>query len=294
MLRQWIPIAAAGLACLLLSPGSRAQVNDPGSGIQYKRGQDVAPAFEGWQRNTDGTYTFWFGYLNRNFEEQVDVPVGAENRFEPGDPDRGQPTHFYPRRHFFAFKMIVPKDWPVDQKLVWTLTSHGKTTRAKGWLEPTWEVNNGVISENISSRTVDWSNEPPSITGSGPQTVALPNTLRLSASATDDGLPKPRESRRSNANSAPKDTFNPIPIDLPEGMLRGPGLGIQWILYRGPGPVVFDPPRSEKVIGKSVSTSTVVNFSVPGNYWLRAIASDGALEAFHDVHVTVNPAPSDK
>jgi hypothetical protein len=77
-------------------------------------------------------------------------------------------------------------------------------------------------------------------------------------------------------------------------MLRGPGLGIQWILYRGPGPVVFDPPRSEKVIGKSVSTSTVVNFSVPGNYWLRAIASDGALEAFHDVNVTVNPAPSGK
>src|SRR5579871_1886756 len=289
MTRLFISFAAAGLALLLCTP-TPAQVNDPSSGIQFKRGQDVAPVFEGWQRNTDGTYTFWFGYMNRNWEEQVDVPIGAENSFEPGNPDRGQPTHFYARRHFFAFKVIVPKDWPTDQKLVWTLTSHGKTTKAKGWLEPTWEVNSGVISENLSGRTVDWSNEPPTITGSGPQTVTLPNTLTLTASATDDGLPKPRQSRRSTANNPAKEAFNPIPNPIPEELLRGPGLNIRWIVFRGPGPVVFDPPSSEKVMGKPISSTTVVSFSVQGKYWLRAIASDGALETFHDVNVTVNPA----
>jgi len=290
MMQQWVLLAAAGVACVLLSPRSPAQVNDPTSGIQYKRGQDVAPAFEGWQSNTDGTYSFWFGYMNRNWEEQVDVAIGPENQFEPGDPDRGQPTHFYTRRHFFAFKVIVPKHWPADQKLVWTLTSHGKTTKAKGWLEPTWELNSGVMSENLSGRTVDWSNEPPTITGIGPQTVTLPNTVTLTASATDDGLPKPRQSRRSSTNSAPKDTFDPIPNPIPPELLRGPGLNIQWILYRGPGPVTFDPPSSAKVMDKAVSTSTVVTFSVPGKYRIRAIASDGALETFHDVEVTVNPA----
>jgi hypothetical protein len=37
--------------------------------IRYLRGQDVAPAFEGWGQNPDGTYSMLFGYLNRNYEE---------------------------------------------------------------------------------------------------------------------------------------------------------------------------------------------------------------------------------
>ena len=39
---------------------------------------------------------------------------------------------------------------------------------------------------------------------------------------------------------------------------------------------------------KPVSSTTKVSFRVPGTYVLRAIASDGALEAVHDVTVTVN------
>ena len=26
-----------------------------------------------------------FGYMNRNYEELLDVPVGAQNKFEPGE-----------------------------------------------------------------------------------------------------------------------------------------------------------------------------------------------------------------
>jgi hypothetical protein len=52
--------------------------------VQYAIGQDVAPAFEGWQQNPDGTYSFVFGYLNRNYEEQVDVPIGPNNNVDPG------------------------------------------------------------------------------------------------------------------------------------------------------------------------------------------------------------------
>src|SRR5215469_7721325 len=57
---------------------------------RYATGQDVVPAFEGWERNPDGSFNMVFGYMNRNYEEQVDVPIGRENMIEPGGPDQGQ------------------------------------------------------------------------------------------------------------------------------------------------------------------------------------------------------------
>ena len=41
------------------------------------------------ERNADGSFNMLFGYFNRNREEVVDAPVGADNKFEPGDADRG-------------------------------------------------------------------------------------------------------------------------------------------------------------------------------------------------------------
>ena len=276
---------AAGFLLVIVPSQAHAQVSDPNSGIQYSRGQDVIPAFEGWQRNTDGTFTFIFGYFNRNYEEEVDVPVSPQNKFEPGNIDRGQPTHFYTRRNYFAYKVVVPKDWPADQKLVWTLTSHGKTSKAKGWLQPEWELNNGVISENIGSSTVDWSNEAPSITGTGPQTVQLPNAATLTVTATDDGLPKAKKKKASAAPAV--EVFNAVPNAIPAALMRGTGLNVKWILHRGPAQVTFDQPSVPPVFGRPVVSSAIVHFSVPGNYVLRAVASDGALETFYDVSVAV-------
>ena len=67
-------------------------------GSRYARGQDVSPTFDGWERNPDGTFSMWFGYYNRNTEEEVDVPIGPENNFDLGNGDQGQPTHFYTGR----------------------------------------------------------------------------------------------------------------------------------------------------------------------------------------------------
>src|SRR5437867_12178136 len=99
----------------------------------YARGQDVSPTFDGWQQNPDGTYTFSFGYFNRNTEEELDVPIGPENNFDP-PADRGQPTHFYPSRKWWVFKVVLPGDWHKDRRLVWTLTTNGRSCQAKGWL----------------------------------------------------------------------------------------------------------------------------------------------------------------
>ena len=67
-----------------------------GAQVQLLRGQTVAPVFEGWDQNPDGSYTLIFGYFNRNWEEEVDVPVGPNNTLDPGGPDQGQPTHSSP------------------------------------------------------------------------------------------------------------------------------------------------------------------------------------------------------
>ena len=268
---------------LIFAPATSASAQ-----IRYVTGQDVAPAFEGWERNPDGTFSMVFGYLNRNWEEEVDIPIGPNNTVDPGG-DRGQPTHFYTRRQRFVFKVVVPKDWDKNKKVVWTLTSHGRTDVAKGWLQPEWEMNLGVFSENSGGGVLEEGNQPPSITGPPAQTVTLPNTLTLTVSATDDGLPKPRprRPRPDAATAAPAPNLNP---DTPPR--RPEGLRIKWIQYRGPGKVTFDPDNAPAVYGKPVALTTTVSFSAPGTYLLRAIGSDGQLEARHEVTVTVNPGAS--
>ena len=49
----------------------------------------MTPAYEGWYRNADGTFSLSFGYLNRNAEEVVDVPIGPNNFITPGDAESG-------------------------------------------------------------------------------------------------------------------------------------------------------------------------------------------------------------
>ena len=77
----------------------------------YSRGQSISPAYEGWWQNPDGSYTLFFGYMNSNWAEELDVRIGPDNNIEPGGPDRGQPTHFYPRRNMFLFTVQVPEDF---------------------------------------------------------------------------------------------------------------------------------------------------------------------------------------
>jgi len=255
-----------------------AQIQYPG-GTQYLKGQDVSPTFDGWEGNADGTYSFYFGYLNRNSQEELDVPIGPENKFDLGDGDQGQPTHFYPGRRWFVFKVVVPKDWPKDKRLVWTLTNRGRTNLSKGWLQPEWEIDQLLISKNaISDPFLRTSNSNPSpdnrapvITGVATQTITLPAAAALKVTATDDGLPKPGPGDRGG---------------------RVQGVQVRWIFFRGPGKVQFDPDLSPAVYGKPLTSETKVNFSAPGKYRIRAIATDGAMFSTYDVDVTVNPGAS--
>src|SRR5574341_2082183 len=124
-------VLAVGLVLGLGVPATNAQTKLPTQIPQTKfdTGQDVVPVFEGWLRNSDGTFTMVFGYFNRNFKEELVIPPGPDNTVEPGGPDRGQPTYFLPRRQSWVFRARVPADWG-DRVLTWTLTAHGRTEKA--------------------------------------------------------------------------------------------------------------------------------------------------------------------
>ena len=79
--------------------------------FRYNIGQDIQPIFEGWSHAADGSINMHFGYLNRNYVETPTIPVGPNNIIEPGGPDRGQPTFFYPRTNRNLFTVNVPEGW---------------------------------------------------------------------------------------------------------------------------------------------------------------------------------------
>ena len=113
----------------------------------FSTGQNIAPAYEGWEKNADGSFNLVFGYFNRNWEEQIEAPIGPANTIDPGGPDRGQPTHFQPRRNRFVFRIRVPADFGTKE-LVWTLTTNGKTETAYATLKPDYFIDDDVIMAN--------------------------------------------------------------------------------------------------------------------------------------------------
>src|SRR3954467_5130169 len=60
---------------------------------QRERGASISPAFEGWYPNADGSFSLLLGYYNRNAKETLDIPVGPNNRVEPGGSYQGALIH---------------------------------------------------------------------------------------------------------------------------------------------------------------------------------------------------------
>lgn len=215
--------------------------------LRHWSGQAVAPVYEGFDVNPDGSFNMWFGYMNRNYEEALDIPVGPDNRFEPGG-DRGQPTHFEIRRHKDVFKVVVPKDFG-DQKLVWFLAAHGKTEQVAGSLKPVWMIDRNRTTRGGNSERIN-SNTPPVVRlEPAQQTLEGPGPLTLTVAATDDGLP--------------------VRGGKPVGMTAS------WVTYRGPANVTFAPAQSKIVDGRAAATAT---FSAPGEYLLQVVVDDGSGE----------------
>ena len=127
-------IAAVLLTCGMLA-SAQSLPNEP----RRLSGASVTPAFEGWFRNPDGSFSLLVGYYNRNQAQEVDVPIGADNRIEPGGPDLGQPTHFRIGRQWGMFVLKVPANFG-QQRLTWTLVANGQSTSIPFYLHPDYEI----------------------------------------------------------------------------------------------------------------------------------------------------------
>jgi len=309
--RLWAAVAVFGLGLAMTHDGVGAQTPT------YIKGQSISPAFEGWESNPDGSFNMLFGYMNRNWEEEIDVPIGPNNNISPGVPDQGQPTHFYPRRNRFVFKVRVPKDWG-QKELVWTLTANGKTERAYATLRADSFVDDlvqaseqGALGAGVSSPEMR-KNTPPTLkVDSAPtRTVKVGEAVNLSAYVLDDGQPRPRfgpGSRSERFFDRPVAGVHPSqrpPVALTVGSQAG--LRMSWFVYRGPNTATFTPEQAKvwedtrvganspwaprwvaPAIPPDGRIDTTVTFSEPGTYVLRCLASDGAIGTTHDITFTV-------
>jgi len=280
----------------------------------FRSGQHVEPAYEGWRENDNGTISFIFGYMNENWEQELNAGVGDENFFSPGLRDRGQPTHFLPRRNRFTFEVVVPADWG-DRELVWTLTTNGITKRAYGTTATDYTIDNMVIASETGSLGAGTSspesraNIAPMATvqGDTTRTARVGEPLKFVTHVADDGLPKPR--RTSFINPEDKTTLNRM-LRRPRRSTVGKvnGLFLSWNIYRGEGKASFDPPQVKPWEDTRTSANSPwgwmwtppaipedglyeveVTFDEPGTYTLWGRVDDGGL--YHDQFITVNVEP---
>ena len=166
----------------------------------YSSGQTLHPAYEGWTPNADGSFTMVFGYMNANWQQEFDIPIGPQNAIEPGGPDQGQPTHFYPRRNPFLFSVRVPADFGTKE-LIWTLTANGKTEKAYASLKSDYQIDPQVISTEVggdfgSLRDELRTNKPPDLSVvETKRSVKIGEPITLTAVAKDpDNIPARRGS----------------------------------------------------------------------------------------------------
>ena len=297
-------LAGASASGVLVNAGQQGQGQTPSplplSNPIRERGSSVTGAYEGWYRNKDGSVTVLVGYFNRNTKQELDIPVGPNNRIEPGGPDLGQPTHFLPGRQWGVFTFKAPADF-ASKKLTWTIVANGQTNTITMHMKPEWVVE---PFEDVASK-----NTPPSIrfqqdgpafagppSGIAATFTATPSTpLELTAFITD-------EPAKLNVATSQLTTAADAALIAAAAAAAGRGRGAlaaavnaTWSLFRGPAPVTFD--NAKPTVGRAEGGKTTAHatFSAPGEYVLRLQANDSSGDGgggfqccWTNVHVAVS------
>jgi hypothetical protein len=261
--RAWGTAVCLVLSTWAVAGQERPTDIKPNDGLRHARGELVAPVFEGWFRDEAGTLMLSWGYLNRNYEQELDIPIGPDNKIEPGPADQGQPTHFVPRRQWGAFAVPVSKE--VERRLLaekktvtWTLRANNQTVTIPANIGPAYAI------DALREPTV--GNTPPVLrfesaptSGTGPlgakgnvkAIAGTPVTIKFTVADDKRALPQ-------------KKNF---------------GVTLKWVRYRGAGAVtITDATKSVDGNGDAVVTAS---FAEPGNYVLRVEASDTEIHDFH-------------
>lgn len=243
----------------------RAQVPALKFDVRAAKGLGVSPVYEGWYQ-LDGAMYVLFGYYNRNLEEVVDVPIGPGNNVQPGPIDQGQPTRFFPGRHYGVFAVAVPKD-PPKTEVKWALTVAGQTLSIPTLLDPLYFVfpqrEDGGAYPGNTPPTLKL--EPSGPKAQGPlgsttsRTATVARPLALDVWIWDDGLPPPP--RVGAATGPPGSALS----------ARPQGLTVRWSVYRGSGRASFSNPTPTIEDGQA---RTTVTFQEAGEYVLHVLAID--------------------
>ena len=226
-------------------------------------------AFEGWFVNEDGSRSFLVGYYNRNSQQTLDVPIGPENRIEPGGPDKGQPTHFLPGRQYGMFIVTVPKTFGPDDRLTWTIVANGQSASIPLRLHPDYVID--PFTE------IAVGNTPPAVRFEETGTATQGPIAQVSAAATRTASSESPMTLTLWATDDMKYTSGTgAPLSRPR-----PPVVVTWSKYRGPGDVVFEKAKPAfdalSEAGKapfSGKATTSVKFSEPGEYVLHVTAND--------------------
>jgi len=220
----------------------------------------VSPAYEGWYRNSDGTYSLSFGYYNRNTQEALEIPIGPDNSIEPMEFNGIQPTRFEPRRHWGVFAVTVPADFG-NQRIEWTLNIRGQKVTIPGHLRAEWEIDalageagDGntppVLKFDLSEMDGAEGAGPLGITA-GPLQGKVGEPLAVNVWAHDDGQGASRLSR------------------------TGASVTLTWFKHQGSGDVTFSEGSSRVPVAGAEAT-TMATFSAAGDYMLRVRANDAS------------------
>ena len=255
-------------------------------------GSSVTGSFEGWFDSPDGTHNFLLGYLNRNRQREVDIPIGPNNHMDPNGPDLGQPSHFLPGRQTGLFTLSVPKTFPPTARLTWTLVMNGETNVIPLTLKADYNVSpfeDEAVGNTPPVLHMFEQNAPPmqgpiaSMQRALTRTTSVAKPLELPLWAEDDA-------KYTSGTNAPL-TGDRAPVR------------VSWSKYRGPGTVTFDKARPEMktLVGGKVNqpykgqTSSTAKFSEPGEYVLHAYINDysgfGEYCCWTTVLVKVNVTP---
>lgn len=244
---------------------------------QHQSGLSVTPAYDGWFRNADGTYSLLIGYFNRNRAQTLDIPIGPNNHIDPDGPDYGQPTHFDLQHGWGVFTIKVPADFGT-KKLTWTLVSGGETNSIPFSLHLNYAVE--PFKDQATGNTppaVKFKKEGPALTG--------PPIGHAAAFAATVGQPL---------------TFtywiaDPPYVD-PTGRRKPAPPTTSLFKHRGPGEITFAEQKPKAAEDGMVSATA--RFSAPGDYVIRVQVNDtsgdgggGFQCCWTNAHVKVTVTP---
>jgi len=255
MRRSFLPAVGVGFVSLIALDAAPAEAQSP-LGYVTARGSTVTPAYEGWYFNEDGTITLSWGFYNRNSEEVLDIPFGAQNWIEPAGFDGVQPTHFTAGREWGAFGVVLPAGYD-GERVSWTLEVRGKTFMIPANLAVEWEI-------DALEGEADGNAPPLLALSEGGQWVAGPGGQYLDREATVDMPTEIRVWARDDGQASASAT---------RAGRAGAPVSLTWFKHSGPGAVTFSEETGEVPAQGGMMTTTAA-FSAAGEYVLRVRAND--------------------